>query len=259
MAMIYRPQDQHTDGRLTQREVARNRGSKTYEGSACKRCGSRIKYTSSAGCVNCRLSRDRTAENTRDYLNYGVSVDTAEQNREESRRNRRRRYRGRPCKHGHTVRLVSNGACVECNLGRPPSAALPIQTRPEPEAGRFRGVFFKDRKQARKAGDRMYMKVDGGCRYNMTTGSGPHGLRFTDTDGCVECRMETEYGPEQLEFAALEPEIWAEERINRLRRYIDKNHTRVEMFDRRHHLQLDGSHTHNPERAGVRGLRIREA
>jgi hypothetical protein len=74
-----------------------------YESTkACYSCGTRKRYVIGNACVKC----------------VSVKYSSFERAKSEGKK----KYRGKPCKHGHgTVRYVSNRVCVECSrLSRPP-------------------------------------------------------------------------------------------------------------------------------------------
>lgn len=45
---------------MSDRQTAKQNGDRFYHGSACKKCGNTYRYTSSADCVDCRLSNNAT-------------------------------------------------------------------------------------------------------------------------------------------------------------------------------------------------------
>lgn len=95
---------------LSPRQSAKALGEKTYEGSACARCSSATRYTTTGQCVAChnaraaRLYRERHPDARRFFFP-----------RKEAKSLGLQTYDGRPCRRcGTTEKHTSNGSCVNC-------------------------------------------------------------------------------------------------------------------------------------------------
>lgn len=109
------------------RELARERGEKTYLNRDCKVCGSNERYTNSSACVPCSRTR---GNNRYETMNYNQVQWRA--NRRQAKHQGLVTYHGKACVTcSNTLRYTCNKACLTCHAKQNKKQRQKVARNPE--------------------------------------------------------------------------------------------------------------------------------